>query len=87
MHQHLPAAETTSASGVREPGQPNEKLKRHAGEAEATRINRKFSTEPSKVCPQWPGNNTRIDPARARLNGTGKTSERRRHYITPMHSG
>ncbi len=41
------------------------RLKRYKGEAEARRINRMFSTEPSKVYSQWQGNNTRSDPPRA----------------------
>ncbi|KAA8577610.1 hypothetical protein FQN60_007909, partial [Etheostoma spectabile] len=37
------------------------RLKRYKGEAEARRINRMFSTEPSKVYSQWQGNNIGAD--------------------------
>uniref|UniRef100_A0A7N8XHF5 Reverse transcriptase domain-containing protein n=1 Tax=Mastacembelus armatus TaxID=205130 RepID=A0A7N8XHF5_9TELE len=40
------------------------RLKRYTREIEARRINRMFSTEPSKVYSQWEGSNTRADPPR-----------------------
>ena len=40
-------------------------MRRYNREAEARRVNRIFSTEPSKVYAQWQVNKMRIDPPRA----------------------
>ena len=40
------------------------RLRRYTREAEARRVNRMLSTEPSTVYAQWKGNKMRIDPPR-----------------------
>ena len=52
-------------------------------EAEARRINRTFSTEPSKVYGQWQGKKMRLDPHRAETGLYG----REKHHITAMLHG
>ena len=39
-------------------------LRRYNGEAEAGRVCKMFSTQPSKVYSQWQGNNVITDPTR-----------------------